>query len=88
MEGILVILFLALILSFVWNAVSKDIDKIISCLCVIVCSTIFTVILIDYCHKDNPTALDVYQGKTTLEIIYRDSIPIDSVVVFKEEFKK
>lgn len=35
-----------------------------------------------------PTALDVYQGKTTLEITYIDSIPIDSVVVLKEEFKK
>lgn len=35
-----------------------------------------------------PTALDVYQGKTTLEITYRDSIPVDSVVVWKEEFKK
>lgn len=35
-----------------------------------------------------PTALDVYKGKTTLEITYRDSIPVDSVVVFKEEFKK
>jgi len=32
---------------------------------------------------DNPTALDVYRNKTTLEITYRDSIPIDSVVVFK-----
>lgn len=31
----------------------------------------------------NPTALDVYQGKTTLEITYQDSIPVDSVVVFK-----
>ena len=31
-----------------------------------------------------PTALDVYQDKTTLEITYRDSIPIDSVVVFKK----
>ena len=30
-----------------------------------------------------PTALDVYQGKTTLEITYRDSIPVDSVVVWK-----
>lgn len=36
----------------------------------------------------NPTALDVYQGKTTLEITYRDSIPVDIVVVFKDEFKK
>lgn len=35
-----------------------------------------------------PTALDVYEGKTTLEITYRDSIPVDSIVVFKEEFKK
>ena len=31
----------------------------------------------------NPQAIDVYRGKTTLEIIYKDSIPIDSVVVFK-----
>ena len=44
------------------------------------------VILLPPIHK--PTALDVYQGKTTLEITYRDSIPIDSVVVFKDEFKK
>ena len=37
-------------------------------------------------EKNNaPTALDVYQGNTTLEITYRDSIPVDSVVVFKDE---
>lgn len=30
-----------------------------------------------------PTALDVYRGNTTLEITYKDSVPIDSVVVFK-----
>lgn len=32
---------------------------------------------------DVPSALNVYQGKTTLQITYRDSIPVDSVVVFK-----
>ena len=31
----------------------------------------------------HPTALDVYRGKTTLEITYRDSIAIDSTVVYK-----
>ena len=36
-------------------------------------------------QNNTPTALDVYQGETTLEITYRDSIPIDSVVVFKDE---
>lgn len=44
------------------------------------------VILLPPIHK--PTALDVYQGKTTLEITYKDSIPVDSVVVFKDEFKE
>ena len=33
--------------------------------------------------KDIPTALDVYRGKTTLEITYRDSVAIDSTVVYK-----
>lgn len=36
-----------------------------------------------YATYDQPTALDVYQGKTTLEITYKDSVSVDSVVVFK-----
>lgn len=35
--------------------------------------------------EPSPTALDVYNGKTTLEITYRDSVAVDSVVVWKEE---
>lgn len=30
-----------------------------------------------------PQAIDVYRGETTLQITYKDSIHIDSVVVFK-----
>ena len=37
--------------------------------------------------KYTPTAIDVYKGKTTLQITYKDSIPVDSVVVFKEKGK-
>ena len=37
---------------------------------------------------NKPTAMDVYQGKTTLEITYKDSVPIDSVVVFKNKEKQ
>ena len=33
---------------------------------------------------NNPQAIDVYRGRTTLEITYKDSIPVDSTVVFKE----
>lgn len=59
-----------------------------SCFTVVMTSIMFIVALTDYNSKYNPTALDVYQGKTTLEITYRDSIPVDSVVVYKDEFKK
>ena len=32
---------------------------------------------------NRPTPLDVYRNKTTLQITYQDSIPVDSIVVFK-----
>ena len=42
------------------------------------------VIIQEFRDKDIvPTALDVYRGKTTLEITYRDSVAIDSTVVYK-----
>ncbi|MBR1620738.1 MAG: hypothetical protein IJ669_01290 [Prevotella sp.] len=31
-----------------------------------------------------PSAMDVYQGKTTLQYTYVDSVKVDSIVVFKE----
>ena len=37
----------------------------------------------DCAQKNAPTVLDVYRGKTTLEITYRDSVAIDSTVVYK-----
>ena len=36
-------------------------------------------------NKPEPTALDVYRNKTTLEVTYKDGVPIDSVVVFKNK---
>lgn len=40
-------------------------------------------IIDEYCSP-TITPIDVYRGKTTLEITYKDSIVIDSVVVWKE----
>lgn len=37
--------------------------------------------------EKEPTAIDVYRGKTTLEITYKDGVAIDSVVVFKDKEK-
>lgn len=54
----------------------------------------FLVTNINKLHNQNdnieisqPTAKDVYDGKTTLRIVYEDSIPVDTIVVFKKEFR-
>lgn len=41
------------------------------------------IILHEGIQSFEPSAIDVYRGKTTLEITYKDSIPVDTVVVFK-----
>ena len=35
--------------------------------------------------KEKPKAMDVYRGKTTLVISYKDRVPIDSTVVWKNK---
>lgn len=47
----------------------------------------FTVLITTLYLKDNPKAIDVYRGATTLEITYRNGIPIDSTVVWKRGYK-
>ena len=48
----------------------------------------FGVAIMTASHYETiPSAMDVYQGKTTLEITYKDGVAIDSVVVFKNEKK-
>lgn len=43
----------------------------------------FTSCILLFIHLMKPTAIDVYEGKTTLEITYRDGVPVDSTVVWK-----
>lgn len=79
--GILGYAFFAI--SFLIDEENKDATiatMVISCLC-------FSICLMCFMFDNKPTAMDVYRGKTTLEITYKDGIPIDSVVVFKTEKK-
>ena len=49
-----------------------------------ICIIVMVIWLIWFLTKPlKPTALDVYRGKTTLEITYRDSVAVDSVVIYK-----
>ena len=38
-------------------------------------------------EKPKPSAMDVYQGKTTLEVTYKNGVPVDSIVVWKGDEK-
>ena len=87
MEIVLITLVVLICLALVWNSCDRDGAFEIGLL-LITLSFLFTVCLDSYFNRDTPNAMNVYQGKTTLEITYRDSIAIDSVVVYKPEFRK
>ena len=61
----------------------KHIDPIPTFICLLGFVICLLAIYLSY-SSNTPTALDVYKGKTTLEITYRDSVAVDSVVVFKK----
>ena len=50
---------------------------------IIMCSTWALAAFVSLIEYNEPTAIDVYRSKTTLEITYRDSVAIDSTVVYK-----
>ena len=43
----------------------------------------FIVFILLILQVNKPTAIDVYRGQTTLEITYKDKVPVDSTVVWK-----
>ena len=48
-----------------------------------ICVIVVTVIGSELWGEETIKPIDVYRGKTTLEITYKDSVAIDSVVVWK-----
>lgn len=87
MGWILIILGLLYMILLIWN-VSTDFkdEKFFSALLLTISAIIFVAVFSSYEDRNTPTAKNVYEGKTTLEITYKDSIPIDTIVVLKSEF--
>ena len=86
MSATTLILIIVVILSIIgWICLLRDKDTIaVICFIFVVGIWIGVFSCLSDCDtKDTPTALDVYRGKTTLEITYRDSVAIDSTVVYK-----
>lgn len=81
----LVILFLS-IQCIQWGSAGKTYGFGISCGCTLAALLVIEIMCISECiSKLHPTAMDVYEGKTTLEYTIREGEVIDSVVVWKEK---
>ena len=82
------IIFL-IIRSIQWNSEGEPYS-----LCVLCGFAIFALIVLeifcidDIVSKPQPRAMDVYQGKTTLEYTIKDGVKVDSIVVFKKNYNE
>lgn len=72
-----IILFVIGFLITIFNIKNPAIASVIVAL--FFCSLIFGMAA----YETSPSAMDVYQGKTTLEKVYQNNIPIDSTVIYK-----
>ena len=82
-----ILICILIILSFhISNNSTEDFDigVIIGCFMTILI-VIEIYFLSNIIGKPTPSAIDVYQGKTTIEYTIRDGVKVDSVVVFKEK---
>ena len=78
----IIILFVCSIVTLIENEILEDTDFTRTILGIFTgCSMIAMFLMIAYLCK--PKAIDVYRDKTTLEITYKNSVPIDTVVVWK-----
>lgn len=84
---IFIIVIVAAIVLFIYSMVNSEMDSFCNGMMFAIGVLIAFILCYVMWGKPLPRAIDVYRGHTTLEITYRDSIAIDSVVVWKEETK-
>ena len=86
--ALIILAIIGFILSIIWAVLAildKEYVRIKLAYCIIsVLIFILSVLCIVVYYENKPTAMDVYRGKTTLEITYRDKVPVDTVVVLKK----
>ena len=83
--GIL-ILVLIILIGYIRDRCDESFDAGVCIGAVIMILMVIEICLVEIIkEKPTPSAIDVYQGKTTLEYTIRDGVKVDSIVVFKEK---
>lgn len=78
--GIIIVIFS--LVMFIFASIVKIDDDFWGAVVVFFSLTVFAVGVLTI-HLGKPSAIDVYRGKTTLQITYKNNVPIDSTVVYK-----
>lgn len=82
--GLLILLVIVAIIAVDNNGKAKFDIGVFFGIILSILTVVEIVLLSEILENPRPTSMDVYQGKTTLEYTIRDSVKIDSVVVFKD----
>ena len=90
MEILIILITLMLLMAILTIGIKELINNNNPLIELILFMLIFSIILVFITLivtslKEEPKAIDVYRGKTTLEITYKDKMPIDSTVVWKNK---
>ena len=78
------ILSLVMLIIGIYDSIKYD-NSSINVISFFLCIFILIILITTLSFKEKPKAIDVYRGKTTLEITYKDGIAVDSTVVFKNK---
>jgi hypothetical protein len=85
-NNMIIIGIITVLIGFILLAIAfrnSDYDLGIVGTIYIISTAIVAVTLYSINSLRSPKAIDVYRGKTTLQITYKGNIPIDTTVVYK-----
>lgn len=86
MELIKIVFGLLYAIFLFWNVSTDNKDnRVFSAFLLTISAIILAVLILYDDNKNIPTALDVYQGKTTIKYEVVDGVKVDSVVIFKND---
>ena len=81
---LMVLAILSLIIAIcLFNRNKEDAEVVFGVFIGLLLSFLISFIIVPI--KESIPAIEVYRGNTTLQITYQDSIPVDSVVVYKNK---
>ena len=79
---IIIIIAITSLVTFTESGVIED-KKFMRIIMITITACSVIAMFLMFTHLSKPKPIDVYRGNTALEITYKDSVPVDSVVIWK-----